>query len=128
MSTSTGDEFRVNKLVETKKYLSFHPYIHFKTVEMSTKIGDSDISYDIVDFDDGHKPGKTELPTKIAMHEGKNMSAFLSVFDDVLPLQWCHRAYDYAIQKGRLVFLSICTIAAIHNATTLMDNLIMKFI
>jgi hypothetical protein len=63
-------------------------------------IEQKEFKIDLVDFDDGHSPGKTEVPTKLARYPNKNSKNFVMVFDNVLPDEWCGRAYDYAIKKG----------------------------
>lgn len=55
----------------------------------------------LVDFDDGHYPGLTDVKTKIAIYNHKNSAHFLSIFDDLLSLEWCDKAYHYAIEKGK---------------------------
>jgi hypothetical protein len=55
---------------------------------------------DLEEFDDGHSPGGTEVSTKIAVYSNKNTTNFLTVFDNLLPSEWCDRAYEYALKKG----------------------------
>ena len=52
--------------------------------------------HQLVDFDDGHKPGKTSDSTKIAVHKDKNQSNFVCVFDDLMEEKWCDRIYEYS--------------------------------
>ena len=47
-------------------------------------------------FDDGYRPGQ---PTTLFRHVGKNSSKFMTVFDDVLPEEWCDYAYEFAITR-----------------------------
>lgn len=56
---------------------------------------------ELVDFDDGHYPGLTDVKTKIAIYNHKHSTHFLSIFDDLLSLEWCDKAYQYAIKKGK---------------------------
>lgn len=52
------------------------------------------------DIDDGHHPGNCQGTTKLAINDGlKDPSAlrFFSVFDNLLPEDWCDFAYNYAI-------------------------------
>jgi hypothetical protein len=74
-------------------------------------------SYSLVDFDDGHAPGKTSVPTKMAVRKyrvalppsatpssssvGTSLSADFRVFDDFLPPLWCERAYAYAAERKK---------------------------
>jgi hypothetical protein len=37
----------------------------------------------------------------MVVQSGKQSSAFLSIFDNLLPDPWCHRAYEYAVAIKR---------------------------
>lgn len=77
------------------------------------KVVNTDFSIEIEDFQDGHCPGGTLVPTKMAYYRNKASVGFFSVFDDVLPSDWCERAYDYSISKMKpwggscLLFVSL---------------------
>ena len=64
-------------------------------------IEDNNNFIELVDFDDGHYPGSTDVKTKLAVYHRKYSTKFLSVFDDLLSSEWCDMAYRYAIQKGK---------------------------
>ena len=49
---------------------------------------------ELVNFDDGHKPGKTLENTRIALNKDKNQSNFVAVFEDVFQDRWCERIYE----------------------------------
>ena len=55
----------------------------------------------LIEFDDGHSPGSTEISTKLALYKKKHSNDFFSIFDNLLPDQWCERAYDYALTRKR---------------------------
>jgi hypothetical protein len=55
----------------------------------------------LVPFDDGHSPGSTSVRTQMALYKEKHSEKFFSVFDDLLPLEWCQRGYDYAVGRGK---------------------------
>lgn len=55
----------------------------------------------IADFDDGHKPGNSATPTRIATYSNKSSANFFSTFDGLLDDRWCIQAYEYAIQKSK---------------------------
>lgn len=52
-------------------------------------------------LDDGHKPGQTEVPTKVICYKNKNSNKFASFYDNVLSEMWRKRIYDYAVERGR---------------------------
>ena len=56
---------------------------------------------ELAEFDDGHSPGNTKVPTRIAHYRNKQSTNFFSVFDSVLPELWCTRAYEYGVEKGK---------------------------
>jgi len=56
---------------------------------------------DFIDFDDGHYPGLTDVKTRLAVYSHKHSTHFLSVFDDLLSLEWCDKAYQYSVEKGK---------------------------
>jgi hypothetical protein len=62
-------------------------------------------SCEIVDFDDGHKPAllrdEGAQGTKLALNRGKQSSNFVSVYDNLLPLMWAQRIYDYAVSRKK---------------------------
>lgn len=58
-------------------------------------------SIELVDFEDGHYPGLTDVKTKIAIYSHKHSAHFLSIFDDLLSSEWCDKAYQYAVGKGK---------------------------
>lgn len=58
------------------------------------------MNIDIVDFEDGHYPGFTSVTTRLAVYNGKHSSQFLSIFDDLLDVEWCERAYEYAMHRA----------------------------
>jgi hypothetical protein len=58
-------------------------------------------SIELVDFEDGHYPGLTDVKTKIAIYSHKHSAHFLSIFDDLLSSEWCDKAYQYAVDKGK---------------------------
>jgi hypothetical protein len=58
-------------------------------------------SIELVDFDDGHYPGLTDVKTKLAIYIHKHSAHFLSIFDDLLSSEWCDKAYQYAVDKGK---------------------------
>ncbi len=55
---------------------------------------------DLIDFDDGQKPGGTNVATKLAIYRNKNQSDFFTIYDSFLPDEWCQRAYSYIAEKG----------------------------
>ena len=57
-------------------------------------------TFSLLEIDDGHKPGKTTVPTKLAVNE-KATTKFVSVFDDLLPELWCQRGYELAAERKR---------------------------
>ena len=56
---------------------------------------------EVIEFDDGHKPGSTAEDTKLIMHQYKTSSKFIAVFDELLPSEWCDRIYNYSCTKGK---------------------------
>ena len=54
-----------------------------------------------VDFDDGHKPGATETQTMLAVHADKESRKFVSMFDDLLNVEWRQRVYQYSLIKKK---------------------------
>lgn len=58
-------------------------------------------SNELIDFEDGHYPGLTDVKTKIAIYSHKHSAHFLSIFDDLLSSEWCDKAYQYAVDKGK---------------------------
>jgi enoyl reductase-like protein len=54
----------------------------------------------IREINDGHSPGGTKLPTRIVSYLNKQSKNFFSVFENLLPEDWCQRAYEYSIEKG----------------------------
>lgn len=87
-----------------------------ETIEMSSSSGNSDSTgvsvegecnkmkdfhVELEHFNDGHSPGGTSVPTRIAQYRNKQSTNFLSVFDNVMPEDWCTRAYDYGVEKGK---------------------------
>ena len=60
------------------------------------------LEVELRDFDDGHLPsGQAKGSTKLAMNLGKQSTNFVSIYDDLLPLQWAERIYAYAIDRGK---------------------------
>lgn len=57
----------------------------------------------LVEIDDGFKPGKTDKPTLLAVNQAKQCRDFVCVFDDLLDDLWCDRAYEYSarVHGGR---------------------------
>mmetsp|Transcript_21159 Transcript_21159/g.46991 ORF Transcript_21159/g.46991 Transcript_21159/m.46991 type:complete len:82 (-) Transcript_21159:1513-1758(-) len=55
----------------------------------------------LVPFDDGHTPGSTTVRTQMALYRNKHSEKIFAVFDDLLPLEWCKRGYDYAVARGK---------------------------
>lgn len=55
----------------------------------------------LIDFDDGHKPGSNSQGTRLTIHSGKASTKTLSIFDDLLPELWCDRIYQYAVKKNK---------------------------
>ena len=51
---------------------------------------------ELVDFDDGHKPGMMTEATRLAVNKNKNQSKFVAVFDDLFQERWCDRIYEYS--------------------------------
>lgn len=37
----------------------------------------------------------------MVVQTGKHYSNFMAIFDNLLPLEWCHRIYQYALTLGR---------------------------
>jgi hypothetical protein len=56
---------------------------------------------DLVEFDDGHTPGATEVKTKLAIYKNKFSNNFFSMYDNLLPEHWCDRAYQYAYDRKK---------------------------
>ena len=54
----------------------------------------------LIPFNDGQKPGGTNVETKLALYPHKAQSNFFMIFDQLLPEEWCTRAYEYALKKG----------------------------
>lgn len=76
----------------------------------------SKLTHTLVDFDDGHRPGGTNVPTKMAikafnfsMPPSKDNNVIsphitpnqLQVFDSLLPPLWCDRAYSFAVNRQK---------------------------
>lgn len=62
------------------------------------------LSIEIKEFDDGHQPAlaqNKDQKTLLAYNLGKSSSNFLSVYDDLIPLQWAERIYEYAVKAGK---------------------------
>lgn len=51
-------------------------------------------------IDDGHSPGATTTSTMIAKYD-KSVNNFLAVFDNLLPDEWCDRAYMYSVDRKK---------------------------
>lgn len=54
-----------------------------------------------VDFCDGHKPGETELETKLHINTAKVSGSFVSIFDNLLDNKWSSRIYEYSMTKTK---------------------------
>ncbi len=59
------------------------------------------LSYTIESFDDGQRPGGTNVPTKIVRYLNKQAVDFFCMFDNLLPEEWCDKAYEYAVEKQK---------------------------
>ena len=55
----------------------------------------------MLEIDDGHRPGATIMPTKVAMTSAKTSDRFVSVFDDIHNDDWCKRIYKYSLIKQK---------------------------
>jgi hypothetical protein len=73
-----------------------------------------EMKFALEEIDDGHKPGKTSLPTLLAVNN-KSVSKFMSIFDDLLSPQWLARTYEYACAHNKPwgeLFASLTTFIA----------------
>lgn len=61
----------------------------------------ADTEESLLEFDDGHRPGATNIPTKVAAISSKTSEKFVSVFDDVHNDDWCKRIYKYSLIKRK---------------------------
>lgn len=77
----------------------------------------------IESFDDGHRPGKTELPSQIAINMNKGTSNFVSIFNDCLKEPWCNRIYEFALKRNRPWGVYIITDDAINCKNELLEEL-----
>lgn len=59
------------------------------------------VTRELIDFDDGHSPGASEVTTKLALYSGKHNKDFFSIFDNLLPVDVCEVAYNYAIERNK---------------------------
>ena len=57
--------------------------------------------FDLVSWDDGHRPGKTTAGTQMAINKDKQSSSFLSVFDNLMSEVWLDRIYEYSMNRNR---------------------------
>ena len=55
----------------------------------------------VLEIDDGHRPGATSVPTKVAIITAKSTNRFVSVFDDMHNDDWCKRIYKYSLIKRK---------------------------
>lgn len=55
----------------------------------------------LLEFDDGHRPGATNIPTRVASISSKSTEKFVSVFDDIHSDDWCKRIYKYSLIKRK---------------------------
>ena len=53
----------------------------------------------LVEWDDGHRPGSTQMGTKMALYQQKSLKSFVSIFDEFIPVVWCEFAYEYGVKK-----------------------------
>lgn len=54
-----------------------------------------------LEIDDGHRPGATNIPTKVTMISAETSTRFLSVFDDIHNDDWCKRIFKYSLIKRK---------------------------
>ena len=54
-----------------------------------------------LEIDDGHRPGATNIPTKVTMISAKTSTRFVSVFDDIHNDDWCKRIFKYSLIKRK---------------------------
>jgi hypothetical protein len=54
-----------------------------------------------IDFRDGHKPGETEVETKLFINAAKVSESFVSIFDNLLENKWSSRVYEYSMTKTK---------------------------
>lgn len=54
-----------------------------------------------VGFVDGHKPGETEIETKLLINTAKVSRSFVSIFDNLLEEKWCNKIYGYSVTKKK---------------------------
>jgi hypothetical protein len=66
-----------------------------------TSEGSHKFSIELETFDDGHAPGGTAVPTRIARYHHKHSQEFVSIFDNLLPDEWCNRAYQFAVERKK---------------------------
>jgi hypothetical protein len=60
------------------------------------------ISSDLeIDFCDGHKPGGTEVATKLLINAAKVSESFVSIFDNLLEDKWSSRIYEHSTNKTK---------------------------
>lgn len=60
-----------------------------------------------VNFCDGHKPGETEVETKLLINAAKISERFVSIFDNLLENRWTSRIYEYSLTKTKPWGLSV---------------------
>jgi len=64
----------------------------------------------LLDWDDGHKPGSTNTRTNLGFYSNKCASDFVSVVDNLLPELWRQRIYSYSMEKKRPWGITSCDI------------------
>lgn len=60
-----------------------------------------DYSCNLIDFNDGHSPGSTQVETKLASYRNKNSENFFTIFDNLLSEEWCTKAYMYSLKRKK---------------------------
>lgn len=58
----------------------------------------ADAEESLLEFDDGHRPGATNIPTKVAAISSKTSEKFVSVFDDIHNDK---RIHEYSLIKRK---------------------------
>jgi hypothetical protein len=70
----------------------------------------------VKDFDDGHQPGSTSIPTRIVEYVNKSSTNFFAIFDNLLESEWCNRCYRFALSTQRPWGVYITTTEALDDA------------
>lgn len=78
--------------------------------------------FSLIPFDDGHKPGGSQVQTRLAINQKPNeISNFLAIFDNLLSSQDCDRAYEYCNKRQKPWGVYIPTEVALNSAINVDD-------